>query len=49
MFKSTEEAKQIALLSHSSICHVSFNDEVYTTGKDYSKSPKGIPKKPKPR
>jgi hypothetical protein len=49
MIKDTEEAKQIALLSHSSIHHVCFVDEVCTTGKDYSKSPKGIPNKPKPR
>jgi hypothetical protein len=28
---------------------VSFNNEFHTTDKDNSKSPKGIPKKPKPR
>jgi hypothetical protein len=49
MIKATEEAEQIALLLHSSNCHVSFNDELHTTSKDDSKSPKGIPKKPKPR
>jgi hypothetical protein len=49
MIKATEEAEQIAMLLHSSNCHVSFNDEVCTIGKDGSKSPKGIPKRPKPR
>jgi hypothetical protein len=49
MIKATEEAQQIALLSHSSNCCVSFNDELCTTSKDNSKSPKRIPKKLKPR